>query len=85
MEKQVTKNTAESNAYDKYVSTHILTRKALPTIESISARIPKFRALYSRFLPTAKSTPILDAGCGHGTLLNWLQAEGFVEAEGVDR
>lgn len=75
---------AESNAYDRYVSTHVLTRKELPTTASIAARIPKLRALYGQYLPAAKSTPILDAGCGHGTLLHWLQAEGFTCAEGVD-
>lgn len=75
---------AESHAYDRYVSTHILTRKELPTTELLAARIPKFRALYGRYLPSEKSTKILDAGCGHGTLLNWLHAEGFSGAEGVD-
>lgn len=74
----------ESHAYDRYVSTHLLTRKALPTIASLVARIPKFRALYGLYLPAVKSTPILDAGCGHGTLLHWLQTEGYAESEGVD-
>lgn len=84
MEQPDAARVAESHAYDRYVSTHVLTRKALPTTASVAARIPKLRALYGRYLPAAKSTPILDAGCGHGTLLHWLQAEGFAGAEGVD-
>lgn len=84
MEKVEVAKPSDSQVYDRYVSTHVLTRKSLPTKASVAVRIPKFRALYGHYLPVEKSTQILDAGCGHGTLLYWLQSEGFAGAEGVD-
>lgn len=70
--------------YNKYVSTHIINRKELPTVETLRARARKWHLLYGEYLPTTKDAKILDAGCGHGVLLWWLQNEKYEAAEGVD-
>jgi 2-polyprenyl-3-methyl-5-hydroxy-6-metoxy-1,4-benzoquinol methylase len=70
--------------YNKYVTTHIINRKELPTVEVLKARARKWRLLYGEYLPIIREAKILDAGCGHGVLLWWLQNEKYEAAEGVD-
>ena len=50
----------------------------------LKARTGKWRRLFGRYLPESKTSRILDAGCGHGALLWWLQSEGYEAADGVD-
>jgi len=74
----------KDNFYNNYVSTHQAGRKEAPSIATLKARSGKWRRQFGRYLPESKTARILDAGCGHGALLWWLQSEGYEAAEGVD-
>jgi SAM-dependent methyltransferase len=70
--------------YRAYASTHTRPRKGTLTPERLRARIPEWETQFSRFLPAAHDALILDAGCGDGALLWWLQQRGYRRAEGVE-
>lgn len=44
----------------------------------------EFKGNFRALLPANKGARILDFGCGAGLILEWLAAEGFKNAEGVD-
>src|SRR5437879_3273084 len=54
------------------------------TVDHLSPRLPYFRRLVRRFIPTDYDCFILDLGCGHGALLHVLQQCGYRNARGVD-
>lgn len=72
-----------SELYNTYITTHF------GHIRDISARALRrhqrfFRHYYGRFLPQDRNARILEVGCGYGSFLHYLKAEGYVNAEGVD-
>lgn len=70
--------------YNHYVSTHTSHLYGEATIKGIETHFPVWEWYYGRFLPQDKSAKILDAGCGNGGFLLWLQEMGYVDASGVD-
>lgn len=44
-----------------------------------------FDKTVGKFLPDDREARIIDVGCGAGILLEWLNARGYLRAEGVDR
>ncbi|MEQ1855562.1 MAG: class I SAM-dependent methyltransferase [Longimicrobiales bacterium] len=69
--------------YAAYATTHNVPRKGALTLERLTALRPVWEAHYGALLPSDRSARVLDAGCGDGALLWWLQASGF-QAVGVD-
>ncbi len=70
--------------YDSYYSTHIRGRKGEASPEQFAVRARVYDANWSRLLPADRDVAILDAGCGTGSLVWWLQRRGFTRAEGID-
>jgi 2-polyprenyl-3-methyl-5-hydroxy-6-metoxy-1,4-benzoquinol methylase len=70
--------------YRVYASTHTVPRKGVLTPERLQARTSQWRLQFGPLLPARKDARILDAGCGDGVLLWWLQASGYTLAEGVE-
>jgi len=77
------KDDYRTTLYDDYVESHLAPRYEISP-ESLKSQRPVFRNLLSRFLPVSKEAAILDAGCGHGALLSYLQSEGYRNAVGID-
>ncbi len=73
-----------SDAFQRYVSTHLAHRKAPATVQQFRDKSVTWDHHFASFLPDDRATPILDAGCGRGSLVWWLQSLGFINAEGVD-
>jgi SAM-dependent methyltransferase len=48
------------------------------------ARSRYFDRFWTRLVPSSRTARILDAGCGVGSLVWWLQQRGYEMAEGVD-
>jgi len=69
--------------YSAYASTHNVPRKGALTRERLVALGRVWKAHYGALLPKPRSARVLDAGCGDGALLWWLQEQGFL-AVGVD-
>ena len=76
--------TFKDDLYRDYMTTHVLPRKAAPSVAGFRKAAPSWRRMFSGLLPADKSAPILDAGCGTGSIVWWFQHEGFAAAEGVD-
>lgn len=70
--------------FDAYVSTHTGPRKGELTIRKLETRSRQWEAQLAEFLPRETGAPILDAGCGDGSVLWWLQRRGYARAEGVE-
>jgi len=68
--------------YRVYASTHTVPRKGVLTPERLRARAQQWRTQFGPLLPGRKDARILDAGCGDGVLLWWLQDSGYTQAEG---
>lgn len=73
-----------SEFYHVYASTHTVPRKGVLTPDRLRARARQWRLQFGPLLPTRKDARILDAGCGDGVLLWWLQDSGYGQAEGVE-
>ncbi|HEX2218060.1 MAG TPA: class I SAM-dependent methyltransferase [Gemmatimonadales bacterium] len=70
--------------FDAYVSTHTGPRKGELTIRKLEGRSREWEAQLAEFLPSDLGARILDAGCGDGAVLWWLQRRGYSNAEGVE-
>lgn len=70
--------------YAAYYSTHIVPRKGVVTLDGFRASARVFDRLWLRVLPEDKSARILDAGCGSGGLVWWMQQRGYAGAGGID-
>ena len=70
--------------YSNYVSTHTIHLYGEASIEGIKRQFPVWKRYYGRFLPENKNAKILDAGCGNGGFIYWLQEMGYVNASGID-
>lgn len=69
--------------YAKYATTHNVPRKGVLTHDRLVALRRAWNTHYRALLPSDRGARILDAGCGDGALLWWLQELGF-PAVGVD-
>jgi SAM-dependent methyltransferase len=69
--------------YDAYARTHTVPRKGALTAERLHSMERVWRAHFGSLLPAQRSARILDAGCGDGVLLWWLQRLGY-DAVGVE-
>jgi 2-polyprenyl-3-methyl-5-hydroxy-6-metoxy-1,4-benzoquinol methylase len=73
-----------SQLYDRYVSTFKRENASL-TPEELSHYFKWCDARYFPFLKSLeKSSSILELGCGHGRILNYLRHKGFTNAKGID-
>jgi 2-polyprenyl-3-methyl-5-hydroxy-6-metoxy-1,4-benzoquinol methylase len=70
--------------YRAYYSSHIVPRKGEFTLERFEAYARVFDRVWSGTLPADKSARILDAGCGSGSLVWWMQQRGYEQAGGID-
>lgn len=70
--------------YQQYYKTHILPRKGPHTIEKFNRKLKTFDLHFGKILPKDFNVNILDAGCGNGSLVYWLQKRGYVHSYGVD-
>jgi 2-polyprenyl-3-methyl-5-hydroxy-6-metoxy-1,4-benzoquinol methylase len=70
--------------YDRYQSTHEVSCDGVLDLKLVERKMQRMGVVYRRFFPRDKDAKIADLGCGDGTLLLWLQQNGYVYAEGVD-
>jgi len=70
--------------YSKYVSTHTSHRYGDSASTPGDGNYPLWRRSYRRFLPSRRDAALLDCGCGDGSFLAWLRAEGFTGLTGID-
>lgn len=70
--------------YENYYRTHIAPRKGPVTIKQLKKARKVFDLHFGRFLPEDKSAEIMDAGCGAGNLVYWMQDKGYTNARGID-
>jgi cyclopropane fatty-acyl-phospholipid synthase-like methyltransferase len=69
--------------YRSYVTTHLGTYR--PVNAATMERDRRlFSALYRRLLPARRDARILEIGCGSGSFLHFLKAEGYVDITGID-
>ena len=76
--------TLKDRFYQSYTSTHITHRKGEAALEQFRAEFPAWDQHFAPLLPTLKDARILDAGCGRGGLVYWLNQQGYHRAEGID-
>ncbi len=70
--------------YSGYVSHHTSQVYGEVNLKSIKKQFYIWNKLYGKFLLKDKGIKILDAGCGDGRFLLWLQQKGFKDSFGVD-
>ncbi len=70
--------------YRDYYKTHILPRKGAVTVKQLDKAKKVFDLHFGRFLPKDKNAEIMDAGCGAGNLVYWMQKAGYKNASGID-
>jgi cyclopropane fatty-acyl-phospholipid synthase-like methyltransferase len=73
----------KNELYDQYFSI-VFSRANAFTTEEYERMAGLYHANYSRFLPEAKNSTILDAGCGAGHFLHFLQKAGYRDCTGID-
>jgi len=71
--------------YEHYYKSHILPRKGPLSIKQLNKKLKVFDLHFGELLPKDFNAHIIDAGCGNGSLVYWLQKRGYVHAYGVDR
>jgi 2-polyprenyl-3-methyl-5-hydroxy-6-metoxy-1,4-benzoquinol methylase len=76
--------TFKNSFYEQYVTTHIKGRKAEGSIEDFKVKARNFDQQLRPLIPTSKSAQIVDLGCGNGSIVWWLQNEGYSYSSGVD-
>ena len=74
----------KDSLYSQYVSTHISHRKGHSGVALLKRQARGYRQHFGSFLPSIKSAKVADLGCGSGSLVWWLQQQGFENAQGVD-
>lgn len=70
--------------FEQYLSTHVLPEEGMPTLHQFRVNAKYFTKLWTKILPADPNSKILDAGCGAGSLLWWLQSREFRNTEGVE-
>jgi 2-polyprenyl-3-methyl-5-hydroxy-6-metoxy-1,4-benzoquinol methylase len=76
--------TFKDRFYDNYTSTHITHRKGEAALERFHAEFPAWEKHFGNLLPSGLEAHILDAGCGRGGMVYWLNQRGYQNAEGID-
>jgi 2-polyprenyl-3-methyl-5-hydroxy-6-metoxy-1,4-benzoquinol methylase len=71
--------------YSIYVSSHTCHLYGEATLEGVRKQFPVWKEYYGRFLPSDKTTKILDVGCGNGGFVYWLQEIGYINSSGIDK
>ena len=74
----------KDRVYGKYLTTHVIPREGDITPDTLEGRARVWRRTFKRFLPRNRSARLVDLGCGYGSIVWWLQREGFASASGVD-
>lgn len=72
-----------SRLYRQYL-THQVRPKAAEIRSIVHIRAPYLHRMIERWIPSNREVRILDLGCGHGTVLYFLQAAGYHNVAGVD-
>jgi 2-polyprenyl-3-methyl-5-hydroxy-6-metoxy-1,4-benzoquinol methylase len=70
--------------YRDYYRLHILPRKGPLTKKQLLSAAKTFDFHFREFLPADRERPILDVGCGSGSLVSWLHSRGHTHAAGID-
>jgi 2-polyprenyl-3-methyl-5-hydroxy-6-metoxy-1,4-benzoquinol methylase len=70
--------------YESYFDVHVGPRKGKMDQARLEKAGRAFDRHFAALLPQDKEAAILDAGCGVGLLVNWLQARGYEKARGID-
>jgi len=70
--------------YNNYYSYHTKELYGVVTINSIKEQFSAWEYYFSEFLPKDKSSKILDAGCGNGGFIYWINELGYSNANGID-
>ena len=76
--------TFRDRLYRSYTSSHITGRKGEATLERFSREFATWDKHFGRLLPSDREARVLDAGCGRGGLVHWLQQRGYHNATGID-
>ncbi|MGV7227607.1 MAG: class I SAM-dependent methyltransferase [Nitrospirales bacterium] len=74
----------KKNFYELYYESHILPRRGALSIRKLNKKLKAFDLHFGEFLPEHFNANIIDAGCGNGSLVYWLQKKGYINACGVD-
>jgi 2-polyprenyl-3-methyl-5-hydroxy-6-metoxy-1,4-benzoquinol methylase len=74
----------KARIYEQYYKKHIVPRKGNISIAELDRKLKVFGLHFGFVLPKDKTIPIVDAGCGNGSLVYWLQKSGYTNACGVD-
>ena len=74
----------KSRIYKDYYRTHIAPRKAVESVDQLDNKCKAFDMHFGFALPQDHDAQIIDAGCGNGSLVYWLQKNGYRNAMGVD-
>jgi 2-polyprenyl-3-methyl-5-hydroxy-6-metoxy-1,4-benzoquinol methylase len=77
-------NNERADDFSNYASRHVVPRKGEPTARRHRFQAAQWRKSFGRFLDVSPDGLILDAGCGDGSLLAWVQSLGWKSAEGID-
>ena len=62
----------------------MLPREGNLSLKTLRGKRNTWKKVFGKFLPDDRNIWILDAGCGTGKLLWWLQDMGYIHAEGID-
>lgn len=71
--------------YERYGETQLANSAKLPDAAMLSRQVQLMRVLYGRFAPSDKNAVIADLGCGYGSIVHWLQGDGYDNACGIDQ
>lgn len=66
-----------------YISSHLGTFRSISS-KTLAQDALMFRRRLRRFLPQDRGSAVLDLGCGYGSLLHFVQSQGFANATGID-
>ena len=64
--------------YEQYYKLHILPRKGPLSIKQLNKKLKVFDLHFGELLPKDFNANIIDAGCGNGSLVYWLQKKGYI-------
>lgn len=70
--------------YRSYYQTHISPRKGETNEKDLKRRYKGYKFQFKSLLPINNNAKICDLGCGSGSLVSWLQHEGYKNVIGVD-
>lgn len=74
----------KSTIYNNYHSYHTKNLYGDLSIDIIRKHFRAWKYYFSEFLPKDKASKILDAGCGNGGFIYWLNELGYSNVNGID-